>query len=367
MKKNNYSSIEAIINVARRGGMYILVDDEKRENEGDLVMSTSDTNARNINFMAKYGRGLICLALDSIQAKKLNLSLMSPVNQSRNQTAFTVSIEAKKGITTGISAKDRAKTIKIASKKNVSKKDIVSPGHVFPIIAQDGGVLVRAGHTEASVDISKLARKNNSAVICEIMNEDGTMAKGQKLLNFAHKHKLKIGKIEDLISYRLKKEKLVKLKKTSNIKFKKQKYKIKIYENLLDGSEHFALIKGSLKKSIIPRVRVISSNVVYNYLISQKLSNSFDKTINYFRKYTNCVLIFIKDTNLKSVTQTLKSFNNKDFKKKGRKDNLIRNYGIGAQIIKDLKINKMILITKTPKKIVGLEGFNIKITKQELI
>ena len=137
MKKNNYSSIEAIINVARRGGMYILVDDEKRENEGDLVMSTSDTNARNINFMAKYGRGLICLALDSIQAKKLNLSLMSPVNQSRNQTAFTVSIEAKKGITTGISAKDRAKTIKIASKKNVSKKDIVSPGHVFPIIAQD--------------------------------------------------------------------------------------------------------------------------------------------------------------------------------------------------------------------------------------
>ena len=235
---------------------------------------------------------------------------MSPVNQSRNQTAFTVSIEAKKGITTGISAKDRARTIKIASKKNVSKKDIVSPGHIFPIIAQDGGVLVRAGHTEASVDISKLARKNNSAVICEIMNEDGTMAKGKKLLNFARKHKLKIGKIEDLISYRLKKEKLVKLKKTSEIQIKKQKYKIKIYENLLDGSEHFALIKGSLKKSIIPRVRVISSNVVYNYLINQKLPNSFDKTIDYFKKYTNCVLIFIKDTNLKSVTQTLKSFKN---------------------------------------------------------
>ena len=195
MKKNNYAPIETIINIAKKGGMYILVDDEKRENEGDLVISTSDTNAKNINFMAKYGRGLICLALDSLQAKKLNLSLMSPVNQSRNQTAFTVSIEAKKGITTGISAKDRARTIKIASKKNVSKKDIVSPGHVFPIIAQDGGVLVRAGHTEASVDISKLAKKNNSAVICEIMNEDGTMAKGQKLLNFAHKHKLKIGKI----------------------------------------------------------------------------------------------------------------------------------------------------------------------------
>ena len=366
MKKNNYSSIETIINVAKRGGMYILVDDEKRENEGDLVMSTSDTNAKNINFMAKYGRGLICLALDSLQAKRLNLSLMSPVNQSRNQTAFTISIEAKKGITTGISAKDRAKTIKIASKKNVNKKDIVSPGHVFPIIAKDGGVLVRAGHTEASVDISKLARKNNSAVICEIMNEDGTMARGQELFNFAFKHKLKIGKIEDLISYRLKKEKLVKLKKKSQIRIKNQKYKIKIYENLLDGSEHFALIKGSLQRSVIPRVRVISSNVIYNYLISQELPNSFNKTINYFKRYNNCVLIFIKDTNLNSVTQTLKSFKNKDLNKKG-KDNLIRNYGIGAQIIKDLKIKKMILITRTPKKVIGLEGYNIKIIKQELI
>tara|TARA_B100000989_G_scaffold119281_1_gene87811 strand:- start:69 stop:1169 length:1101 start_codon:yes stop_codon:yes gene_type:complete len=366
MKKNNYAPIETIINIAKKGGMYILVDDEKRENEGDLVISTSDTNAKNINFMARYGRGLICLALDSLQAKKLNLSLMSPVNQSRNQTAFTISIEAKKGITTGISAKDRAKTIKVASRKNVNKRDIVSPGHVFPIIAKDGGVLVRAGHTEASVDISKLAKKNNSAVICEIMNEDGTMAKGLELFDFAKKHKLKIGKIEDLISYRLKKEKLVKLKKSSEIKVKNQKYKIKIYENLLDGSEHFALIKGSLKKSVIPRVRVISSNVVYNYLINQKLPNSFNKTINYFKKYSNCVLIFIKDTNLNSVTQTLKTFKTKKFNKKG-KDNLIRNYGIGAQIIKDLKINKMILITKTPKKVIGLEGYNIKITKQELI
>ena len=366
MKKSNYSSIESIISTAKKGGMFILVDDEKRENEGDLVISTTDTNAKNINFMAKYGRGLICLALDSLQAKRLNLSLMSPVNQSRNKTAFTISIEARKGITTGISAKDRARTIKIASKKNVNKKDIVSPGHVFPIIAKDGGVLVRAGHTEASVDISKLARKNNSAVICEIMNEDGTMAKGQELLNFANKHKLKIGKIEDLISYRLKKEKLIKLKKTSKISLKNQKYKIMVYENILDGSEHFALIKGTLKKSIVPRVRVISSNVVYNYLISQKLPNSFNKTINYFRKYNNCVLIFIKDTNLNSVTQTLKSFKNKGLKKK-EKDNLIRNYGIGAQIIKDLRIKKMILITKSPKKVIGLEGFDIKITRQELI
>ena len=168
---------------------------------------------KKINFMAKYGRGLICLALNNYQAKKLNLNYMSPKNESRNQTAFTVSIEAKKGISTGISAKDRARTIKVATKKNVSKKDIVSPGHVFPIVAKDGGVLIRAGHTEASVDISKLSKKNPSAVICEIMNEDGSMAKGDDLLKFAKKHKLSIGKIEDLIAYRLKKEKFIKLKK----------------------------------------------------------------------------------------------------------------------------------------------------------
>ena len=366
MKKNNFAPIELIINVAKKGGMFILVDDEKRENEGDLVISSSDATAKNINFMAKHGRGLICLALDSLQAKRLNLSLMSPVNQSRNKTAFTISIEAKKGITTGISAKDRAKTIKIASKKNVSKKEIVSPGHVFPIIAKDGGVLVRAGHTEASVDISKLAKKNNSAVICEIMNENGTMAKGQDLFNFAKKHKLKIGKIEDLIAYRLKKEKLVRLKKQSEIKVRKQKYKIRIYENLLDGAEHFALVKGKIKRGITPRVRVISSNIVQNYLINQNLPNSFNKTLDYFKKYQNCVLVFIKDTNLRSVTQTLKKYNNKELIKKGN-DKSIKNYGIGAQIIKDLKIKNMILITRSLKKVIGLDGYGIKIKKQELI
>ena len=366
MRKNNFASIETIISVAKKGGMFILVDDEKRENEGDLVISSSDSTAKNINFMAMHGRGLICLALDSVQAKRLNLSLMSPVNQSRNKTAFTISIEAKKGITTGISAKDRSKTIKIASKKNVNKKEIVSPGHIFPIIAKDGGVLVRAGHTEASVDISKLAKKNNSAVICEIMNENGTMAKGQDLFNFAEKHNLKIGKIEDLIAYRLKKEKLIRLKKQSQIQVKNQSYKIRIYENLLDGAEHFALVKGKIKKGITPRVRVISSNIVQNYLINQKLPNSFNKTLNYFKNYQNCVLVFIKDSNLRSVTQTLKKYKNKEFIKKGN-DKSIRNYGIGAQIIKDLKIKNMILITRSLKKVIGLDGYGIKIKKQELI
>ncbi len=366
MNKNKFAKIEDLIKTAKKGGMYILVDDENRENEGDLVICASDVNANKINFMAKYGRGLICLAINSYQAKKLNLNYMSPVNKSRNQTAFTVSIEAKKGVTTGISAKDRSRTIKVAIKKNVKKKEIVSPGHIFPIISKDGGVLVRAGHTEASVDIAKLAKKNNSAVICEIMADDGSMARGDKLFSFAARHKLKIGRIDDLIAYRLKKEKLIKLKKSSSIKFKNRSYKIKVFENLLDGSEHFALIKGKIKKTIVPRVRVISSNVVQNYLLDQNLPNSFKNTLNYFKKYNNCVLIFIRDTNLKSVTQTLRDYKSRDFYKKG-KDKLIKNYGIGAQIIKSLQIKNMILVTRSKKKVVGLDGYGIKIIKQEII
>jgi len=366
MKNNKFSNIERIVQTAKKGGMYILVDDENRENEGDLAFCSSDVTSNKINFMAKYGRGLICLALNSNQAKRLDLNYMSPNNQSRNQTAFTVSIEAKTGVTTGISAKDRARTIKVATKKNATKKEIISPGHVFPIIAKDGGVLVRAGHTEASVDISKLAKKNNAAVICEIMNEDGSMAKGEQLHLFAKKHKLKIGKIDDLIAYRLKKEKLIRLKKISNIIVKNLKFKIKIFENLLDGSEHFALIKGNIKKKIVPRVRVISSNVVQTYLINQKLPNSFNNTLNYFKKHNNCVLVFIKDTNLKSVSQTLRDYKSKEFYRKGQ-DKLIKNYGIGAQIIKSLKIKNMILVTRSKKKVVGLEGYGIKITKQEII
>ena len=366
MKKNKYSSIESIISVCKKGGMYILVDDENRENEGDLVFSASDVNAKKINFMAKYGRGLICLTLNSNQSKKLGLNYMAPVNQSRNKTAFTISIEAKKGISTGISAKDRARTIKVATKRNATKKDIVSPGHVFPIISKDGGVLIRAGHTEASIDIAKLSKKIPAAVICEIMNEDGSMAKGDNLIKFAKKHKLKIAKIEDLISYRLKKEKLIKLKKTSQINVQNQTYKIKVFENLLDGSEHFALFKGKIKKGYIPRLRVISSNVVENYLINQKLPNSFDRTISYFKKFNNCVLIFIRDPNLQSVTQTLKQYKSKEFYKKGY-DKLIKNYGIGAQIIKSLNIKNMILVTRSKKKVVGLDGYGIKITKQEIL
>ena len=366
MKNKKFSSIESIIQTAKKGGMYILVDDENRENEGDLVIPATNVSQKNINFMAMHGRGLICLSLTNKQAKKLNLSLMSSINLSRNQTAFTVSIEAKKGVTTGISARDRSITIRTAIKSNVKKNDIVSPGHIFPIISKEGGVLVRAGHTEASVDISKLAKKNPSAVICEIMNDRGVMAKGSELFNFAKKHKLKIGRIDDLIAYRLKVEKLIKFKKSDRILIKNQKYNIKIFENLLDGSENFALIKGDLKKNKNPRVRVISSNIVQNYLMGQKLPNSFNQTIKHFKHYKECALIFIRDTNLKSVSQTLREYKSHKFYKKG-KDKLIKNYGIGAQIIKALNIKNMILVTRSTKKVVGLEGYGIKITKQEII
>jgi len=366
MKNKKFSSIESIIKIAKKGGMYILVDDENRENEGDLVIPAANVSQKNINFMAMYGRGLICLSLTNKQAKKLNLSLMSPINLSRNQTAFTVSIEARKGVTTGISAKDRSITIKTAIKSNVKKNDIVSPGHIFPIISKEGGVLVRAGHTEASVDISKLAKKNPSAVICEIMNDRGVMAQGKELFGFAKKHKLKIGRIDDLIAYRLKVEKLIKFKKSDKILIKNQKYNIKIFENLLDGSENFALVKGDLNKSKNPRVRVISSNVVQNYLMDQKLPNSFNQTIRHFKHHKECALIFIRDTNLKSVSQTLRDYKSNKFYKKG-KDKLIKNYGIGAQIIKSLNIKNMILVTKSKKKVVGLEGYGITITKQEII
>jgi len=365
MRKNNFTKIEKIISAAKKGEMYILVDDENRENEGDLVVPASDITAKKINFMAKYGRGLICLSLTDKQAKKLNLSLMSPVNKSRNQTAFTISIEARRGVTTGISAKDRYTTIKTAIKSNVKKNEIVSPGHIFPIIAKEGGVLVRAGHTEGSVDISKLAKKNPSGVICEIMNDNGKMAKGKELIDFANNHKLKIGRIDDLISYRLKVEKLVKLKKTDTIKILNQKYKIKVFENILDGSENFALIKGKISPRKNIRVRVISSNLVQNYLMGKKFPDLFNKTIKYFKNLNNCVLVFIKDTNLKSVTQTLTAYKNLKGLKKS--DQMIRNYGIGAQIIKSLNIKNMILVTRSPKKVVSLEGFGLKIIKQEII
>ena len=355
MKKISLSPIKAIIQDAKRGKIFILVDNKNRENEGDLVIPASKTNSKSINFMAKHGRGLVCLALTKKQVDKLSLPLMSAVNKARMQTAFTVSIEAKKGITTGISTFDRAKTIKVAIDKNSKKKDIVSPGHVFPLVARNGGVLERAGHTEASVDISKLAKLNPSSVICEVMNEDGRMARLDDLLKFASRHNLKIASIEDLISYRLKNEKFV-----FNILNRKMKIKkigslnLSIFKNKLNNTEHYALSRGKLntKKSI--RVRVISINM------SKKIEKIKDilflQSIKYLSKHNNFALIIIKNEILK-------------IKKKDvvKSTNTLRYYGIGAQIIKDLKIKNMILVSRSRKKVIGLDGYGIKITKQEII
>ena len=349
--KQNSSTIKEIIKDAKKGKMFILVDNKDRENEGDLVVPASKIDPRKINFMAKHGRGLICLALTSRKVKKLNLPLMSLINKSRTQTAFTVSIESKKGISTGISAYDRAKTIRVAIKPRSSKKDIVSPGHVFPLVAKNGGVLERAGHTEASVDISKLAKLNPSAVICEVMNEDGTMARYNDLIPFAKRHKLKIAKIEDLISYRLKNERLIKCISNKKIKIKKfGNFDLKTFKNKLDGSEHYSLTKGKFFSAKPSRVRVISTNVINNLLNFN--NDIFKKSLKYLIKFNNFALILVKGANPSPSSE-----NNR----------ILRYYGVGAQIIKELKIKKMILVSRSKKRIIALKGYGIKITKQEII
>ena len=356
MKK--FSGIKDIIKEAKRGKLFILVDNKDRENEGDLVIPGSKVNANKINFMAKHGRGLICLALTQKKIKKLNLPLMSLVNKSRTQTAFTISIESKKGITTGISAQDRAKTIKVAIKHSSNRNDIVSPGHVFPLVARNGGVLERAGHTEASVDISKLANLNPSAVICEVMNEDGTMARYKDLIPFAKKHKLKIANIEDLISYRLRNDKLIKsiynkkisIKKFGNIDLRK-------FKDKLSETEHFVLSKGKFSANKVSRVRVISTKKT-SFSLKQvekffKHKGVFKNSLEYLNKFNNFALILINGKH----NPTIQSENYK----------ILRYYGVGAQIIKELKIKNMILVSRSKKRIIALKGYGIKIVKQEII
>jgi len=355
MTKKYLSPIKDIIRDAKKGKMFILVDDEDRENEGDLIIPGSKCNSKNINFMATHGRGLICLALTKNKVEELNLPLMSSLNKARMQTAFTISIEAKKGITTGISAFDRAKTIKTAINKRSTKKDIVSPGHVFPLVARSGGVLERAGHTEASVDISKLSKLNPSAVICEVMNQDGRMARLKDLRNFSKKHKLKIASIEDLISFRLKNEKLITNINTKNIFYKNQKYELMTYKNLIDQSLSFVIKKGKFAVNKSIRVRVLSKTMKNNKFSSK--DKKIEKTIKYLSKYNDFALIIIKDQ---------KSLKQKIFEET-KNNNILRYYGIGAQIIKDLSIRNMILVSRSKKKIIGLDGFGIKIIKQEII
>tara|TARA_B100000989_G_C19456060_1_gene434067 strand:- start:9 stop:1064 length:1056 start_codon:yes stop_codon:yes gene_type:complete len=350
MSSNKFSKISSIIQDAKRGKMFILVDDKNRENEGDLIIPGSKCNSKNINFMAKHGRGLICLALTKKQVDNLKLPLMSQNNKSRMQTAFTISIEAKKGITTGISAQDRAKTIKTAINPKVKKTDIVSPGHVFPLVAKNGGVLERAGHTEASVDISKLSNLNPSSVICEVMNEDGRMARLNDLYRFSKKHKIKLASIEDLISYRLKYEKLViKLNSKTVSPNNNLKLNIHYYKNKLINNINFAITKGNLnRKNSIP-VRVISTSVSKNNILK---NTEVKKSLQILSKFKSYLLLII---------------NNQSKTSKDNDINTLRYYGIGAQIIKDLNVKNMILLSRSRKKIIGLDGFDLKIKKQIII
>ena len=349
MVKKKFSKITSIIQDAKKGKMFILVDDKNRENEGDLVIPASKCNPKIINFMAMHGRGLICLALTKKQIDNLKLPLMSSINKSRLQTAFTVSIEARKGITTGISAHDRAKTIKVAINPNAKKKDIVSPGHVFPLVARFGGVLERAGHTEASVDIAKLSNLNPSSVICEVMNEDGRMARLDDLFKFSEKHKIKLASIEDIISYRLQYEKLISRINSKTIIFKNnEKVQIYSYKNKLGNNINFAITKGTLSPNKSTPVRVLSTKIKDNNILN---NNEIKKTLRFLSKYKNYLLLIINNS---STTNDVNI-------------NTLRYYGIGAQIIKDLKVKNMILISRSRKKIIGLEGFGLKIIKQKII
>ena len=349
MSNNKFSKISSIIQDAKKGKMFILVDDKDRENEGDLVIPGSKCNSKIINFMAKHGRGLICLALSKKQIDNLKLPLMSPNNKSRMQTAFTISIEAKKGITTGISAQDRAKTIKTAINLKSKNKDIVSPGHVFPLVARQGGVLERAGHTEASVDISKLARLNPSSVICEVMNEDGRMARLGDLFKFSKKHQVRLASIEDIISYRLKNEKLVsRISSKTNVFEYLGKIQIFTYKNKLGNNINFAITKGALNPNKSIAVRVISTKLKNKNILND---TEIKKSLKQLSKYKNFLLLIINNTN----------------KIADKNINTLRYYGIGAQIIKDLKLKNMILVSRKRKKIIGLEGFGLKIKKQVII
>ena len=355
------SSIEDVINDAANGKIFILVDDENRENEGDLCVLGEFASPDAINFMAKHGRGLICLSLTRQQSEKLGLSLMERRNEGRFETAFTVSIEARNGVTTGISASDRSLTIKTAINPKASNNEITTPGHVFPLIAKDGGTLIRAGHTEAVVDIAKLAKANPSGVICEIMKDNGEMARLPDLINFSKKHKIKIGSISDLISYRRKNEIYIKRVSESILESKfGGVWRIIIYKNIIDKSEHIALVKGIIDPDETILVRVHALDLLSDVLGNQSTDRNGSELSSAMETISNKgdgIIILIRDLSpeslSKKISQSLKSIQ--------KTNTSIREYGIGAQILSDLGVKNMTILSNKKATAIGLDGFDLTI------
>jgi 3,4-dihydroxy 2-butanone 4-phosphate synthase/GTP cyclohydrolase II len=347
------SSVEEIIEDARNGRMFILIDHEERENEGDLVIPAQMATPDAINFMATNGRGLICLALTSDRVDQLGLELMSTNNSSRHETAFTISIEAREGVTTGISAHDRARTVAVAINASKGKSDIATPGHVFPLRARSGGVLVRAGHTEAAVDISRLAGLNSSGVICEIMNEDGTMARLPELIGFAQKHGLKIGTISDLIAYRRRNDNLVRAGEITTV-FSEYggEWDMRVYEDETHGDQHIVLSKGDLRgdNSILVRMHAMDPMLDIVGAGPKGRADEFGMAMEIIAKEGRGVVVLLRDTAMKIE------------KNDNASPKTLRQYGLGAQILSSLGLSKLELLTNSPTpKVVGLEAYGLEI------
>ncbi len=370
------SPIEDVIEDARQGRMFILIDDEGRENEGDLVIPAQMATAEAINFMAKHGRGLICLSMTRQRTNELGLGLMSINNNAPYQTAFTVSIEAAEGVTTGISAADRAQTIQVAVDPTKGRNDIVTPGHVFPLIAQDGGVLVRAGHTEAAVDVSRLAGLNPSGVICEILNEDGTMARLPDLVIFAKAHGLKIATIADLIAYRRRNEKLIEkvTEATITSRFGGQ-FKTCVYANKVEYAEHLALVCGDVTGPEPVLVRMHQYNCLADSLgditpgafsggEARGRGGELEASMRLIAKTGRGVIVIIRDPSLTHLSSTVRE---RDGHAARQPIHELRQYGLGAQILLDLGVKNMILLSNTNRTIVGLDGYGISLVGQQPI
>ena len=352
---------EGIVEEFRRGRMVILVDDEGRENEGDLAIPAELADADAINFMAKHGRGLICLALTGKRVRELDLPLMARTNESRHRTAFTVSIEAREGITTGISAADRARTIAVAIDPGSGKSDIGSPGHVFPLVARDGGVLVRAGHTEAAVDLARLAGYAPAGVICEIMNDDGTMARLPDLVKFAQFHNLKIATIADLIAYRRRHETIV--KRTHEIDFESRyggRFRLVVYVNRVEYAEHIALVKGDVDGGGPVLVRMHALNVLEDLLGDEPDRGSqLHAAMAEIGRRGRGVIVLIREPRPTALSDLVERRLGAGEARSPR----LRDYGAGAQILLDLGVKDMILLSNTARRtIVGLDGYGLSVT-----